>query len=123
MEAVSLRKYFGAALERTREDAELSRAEIAAVLDVDPATVWRWETGDRWPRDPDVVAAVYGREGTPSALDLWDQAMRDARSAEARGDLERFLTEDFPTAAELHQQKAAIAEKALPQDPETPAPE
>ncbi|MFF4367286.1 helix-turn-helix domain-containing protein [Streptomyces sp. NPDC001594] len=38
------------AARRTRLAARLSLAEIAALCEVDPSTVWRWERGKRAPR-------------------------------------------------------------------------
>ncbi|HEX5591998.1 MAG TPA: helix-turn-helix transcriptional regulator [Solirubrobacterales bacterium] len=116
MEPVSFRKYFGEALEEARSHADLSRLAIAEVLGVDEATVWRWENGKNWPEDPDVVAAIYSREGQPSVLDLWTKALDDAREADAKGQLASFLSRDFPTVAELHERRVAKAVEALPDE-------
>lgn len=39
-------------LRELRDGADLTRAEIAVNLDVDPSTVWRWETGRSAIPDP-----------------------------------------------------------------------
>jgi DNA-binding transcriptional regulator YiaG len=41
-----------------REGAHLTRSELAREIDVDQATVWRWETGRRMPRGE--AARRYG---------------------------------------------------------------
>jgi DNA-binding transcriptional regulator YiaG len=43
---------------RIREGADVSRSEVAAALDVQPATIAHWENGIRRPRSR--VAARYG---------------------------------------------------------------
>jgi transcriptional regulator with XRE-family HTH domain len=114
VEAVRFMKYFGESLAERRTSAKLSRKAIADMLSVDESTVWRWETGKKWPEDPDAVVALYEREGKEgaSALDLWDDAIRRAREADAGGQLERFFTPDLPTLDDLERADAERASKS-----------
>lgn len=83
MTDVRLGPFFGAALRRDRERAKVRPAEIAAATGRDQATVWRWEKGKNWPENPDTIAEHYGNLTGASPLDLWDEAIKDARKAEA----------------------------------------
>lgn len=114
MKALRFRTYFGEALGQVRADANLSRKALAEVLDVDPATVWRWEKGKTWPERPDEVVAIYEREGKGvSALDLWNDAINRANQANAKGKLAQFLAPNFPTVEKLGATKAGRAKKAV----------
>jgi AcrR family transcriptional regulator len=35
--------------------------DIASALNASPATVYRFERGDAWPRDPDAMIAAYAK--------------------------------------------------------------
>lgn len=123
MEAVKFRKYYGEALERRRDKARLSRRAVAEIFGVKESTVYRWEKGSNWPRDADAVSAVYVREANEtSVLDLWDEALAGAREADARGELERFLTADRPSAEDLDAAEAQEIDEDLSRlggDPES----
>lgn len=43
-----------------RKAARLSQAELARRLNIDPSTLWRWETGKQKPESGEVVAAAAG---------------------------------------------------------------
>jgi predicted transcriptional regulator len=116
VEALLFRKYFGASLEEHRKRARLSRGAVSQILNVDEATVWRWEKGQFWPKDADVVVAVYTRESNGSPLDLWNEAVKTANADDPKGKLEQFLVTDFPRPEQLDridaQQVARKAEEA-----------
>lgn len=47
---------------------------IAAELDKDPSTVWRFEQG-RWPQDVDAMIAAYARDLERDPLEIWTAAL------------------------------------------------
>lgn len=113
MHGLRFRKYLGEALEDQRKKAKLSRKAMADVLGVNETTVWRWETGDRWPQDSDLVVSIYEREGECSAIDLWNEAVRRANQANAKDELAKFLMPDLPTVADLTAADAKQAKEAV----------
>lgn len=52
------RQTWAAYIKAIREATGLSRAEMARRLDVDPSTIWRWETGRQKPESPDIPQHV-----------------------------------------------------------------
>ena len=92
------REHFGAALRAHREAAQVRPAEVAASLGRDQATIWRWEKGRGWPRDPDLVVAVYSSLAGGTPMDLWDDAARRGRKAEAEAKLRDMTSASTPAA-------------------------
>lgn len=60
-------------VKRVREAAGMSGAELARRLDVDRATIWRWEVGRQKPESPDLIKAF----ATLFGLDI-DEVLRIA---------------------------------------------
>jgi transcriptional regulator with XRE-family HTH domain len=71
----------GRACLRARENAELRQLDIATTAGVTHATVSRFESGARVPRDLDRLVAAYGHECDVEPYDLWIAAL-DAWQAE-----------------------------------------
>lgn len=60
---------------RLRKDAGRKPHHIAAAIDVDPTTIYRFEQG-KWPRDTDEMLAGYEKETGVSATKMWAEALR-----------------------------------------------
>lgn len=69
--------------------AGLKPRQIAAVIDIDPATIWRFENGRGWPRtNLDALLGAYAAASGVTVTDIWrlaadlaDEARPDADSA------------------------------------------
>lgn len=55
---MNVRATFGANLKRFREAAGLTQSQLGEKLGVTWQTVSNYETGMRWPREPEMVAAM-----------------------------------------------------------------
>jgi transcriptional regulator with XRE-family HTH domain len=58
-----------------REKAGLKQVRIAAALNVDQSTVYRFEQG-RWPRDPEAMIRAYAEETETAESELWREAVK-----------------------------------------------
>jgi transcriptional regulator with XRE-family HTH domain len=52
------------------------QVHIAAELGVNQATVARFERGQAWPRNPDLMVQAYADELDIAAVELWADAIR-----------------------------------------------
>jgi transcriptional regulator with XRE-family HTH domain len=50
LEYAKARKLIQRRGQEIRETANVSRSEVAEEVGADPASIWRWETGERLPR-------------------------------------------------------------------------
>lgn len=57
---------------RVREGVKPAR--IAVAIDIDPATIYRFERG-QWPRDADFILTAYSAELDVKARELWRRAL------------------------------------------------
>ena len=88
MAASAMGKYLALAAAQAREDAGRRTFHIAASppgkLGLDPSTVWRFERGGRWPRNPDLVVDLYAADLDIEPIELWKRALemweRDERA-------------------------------------------
>lgn len=65
-----------------RMAAKVSVMDIASIARVDPSTVYRFERGRAWPRDPDVLLAAYGTIEDCHPSVLWQRALNRWLKAE-----------------------------------------
>jgi transcriptional regulator with XRE-family HTH domain len=71
--------WLATAAKRLREEQRRKQVHIAAALSIDQSSVYRFEAGNNWPRDPDAMIAAYAedldiddpREIWEMALELW----------------------------------------------------
>lgn len=68
--------YLGAACKAARERHGRLQVHIAVELEVDQATVRRFERGQHWPRDPDAMVNAYARDLDISPVELWRAAVK-----------------------------------------------
>lgn len=61
--------HLGAACRDARKTAALRQIDIATAAGTTHATISRFETGKRWPVDPDRILAAYAVE---LGIDPWD---------------------------------------------------
>lgn len=69
------------AAKAARQDAGLRQVHVAAAIDRDQATIFRFERGDAWPRDPDLILHGYELALELDPFDIWQAAVdlwRDA---------------------------------------------
>jgi transcriptional regulator with XRE-family HTH domain len=72
--------WLATAAKRLREEQRRKQVHIAAALSIDQSSVYRFEAGNNWPRDPDAMIAAYAedldiddvREIWRLALELWE---------------------------------------------------
>lgn len=86
----SMLPYLAAAAVELRTAADRKQVHVAASADLDQSTIWRFEQGQKWPRDADAVIAAYADdlgiaagEIWARALQLWDAAMAPTRPEDA----------------------------------------
>lgn len=68
------------AAKELREEAGRKQVHIAATMSIDQSSIYRFEQGNAWPRQTDLVVAAYAedleiadaRDIWRRALDLWD---------------------------------------------------
>lgn len=73
----SFRPYLGAAAKNLRESQGLRARHIAAEIDVDPSTIYRFEAEhETWPSNPDRLIAAYARRLGISPAMIWGEALR-----------------------------------------------
>lgn len=73
--------FLGAACRDAREHHGRLQVHIAVELEVDQATVRRFEQGKHWPRDPDAMVAAYARDLDMDPRELWEEALRRWRES------------------------------------------
>ena len=84
-------RYLAEVVRRARENAGRKPYHIASTppgqKGVDPSTVWRFENGEAWPRNPDRLIELYAADLGLDPLELWAEALElwraDATPAEA----------------------------------------
>lgn len=59
-----------------REQAGRKQVHIAAAMSIDQSTIYRFEQGERWPRQADLIVAAYAEDlGIEDPRDIWQQAV------------------------------------------------
>lgn len=99
-------------VQAAREQAGLSRSELAKKIGAAYATVWRWETGRQRPERAEIVVRFASVTGVDLDEALAAAGLRPAKTAPARP-----ATQQLPLDPDL----AWLAQRL--QDPSTPATE
>lgn len=64
------------AAKQLREDADRKQVHIAAAMSIDQSSIYRFEQGRNWPRDPDLVIAAYADDlDLDDPRQIWDLAL------------------------------------------------
>jgi DNA-binding XRE family transcriptional regulator len=66
--------WLGRACRTAREEAKVKQVRIAAAIDVNQATIARFEDGVAWPRNPEDVLMAYANELFMDVRLLWVHA-------------------------------------------------
>lgn len=48
---------------------------IAATISVNQSTIGKFETGNRWPQDPDRIIGAYAEDLDIDAREIWQRAL------------------------------------------------
>ena len=79
MEAIDVARPFlpwlGRACRQAREERGVVQVRIAAAIEVNQATIARFEDGSAWPRKPEEVLMAYASELDIDMRLLWVQAL------------------------------------------------
>ena len=67
--------WLGRACRQAREDRGVVQVKIAAAIEVNQATIARFEDGSAWPRKPEQVLMAYASELDIDMRLLWVQAL------------------------------------------------
>ena len=67
--------WLGRACRQAREDKGVVQVRIAAAIEVNQATIARFEEGSGWPRHPEQVLMAYASELDIDMRLLWVQAL------------------------------------------------
>jgi ribosome-binding protein aMBF1 (putative translation factor) len=70
------------ACRQAREEAGIPQMDIAAQIHRDPATIFRFEEGKRWPRNVDLIVQGYAECLGITSEKLWGEALRLRRRNE-----------------------------------------
>lgn len=90
------------AAKEARESAGRMQVHVAASMNKDQSTVYRFEQGQHWPRNTDEIVAAYADDLDLEPQDLWERALElwrchDAAArtptSEAINKLDAFRTE------------------------------
>ena len=63
--------WLGRACRQAREERKIVQVKIAAAIEVNQATIARFEDGTAWPRRPEEVLMAYARELSIDVRLLW----------------------------------------------------
>lgn len=64
------------AAKQARETAERKQVHVAAEADKDQSSVYRFEQGEAWPRDTDLMVTAYAQDLDIDVIDLWEAALK-----------------------------------------------
>lgn len=67
-------QWLAQAAKEARTEGGRKIIHIAVVADMDPSTIWRFESG-HWPRDPDLIVDAYAAELEIDPRVLWSRAL------------------------------------------------
>jgi transcriptional regulator with XRE-family HTH domain len=65
----------GRAAREARQRKGCTQLDVASAAGVSNAVISRFETGIRWPQDPDAVTAAYETECGLKRFELWRRAL------------------------------------------------
>lgn len=64
------------AAKELREKADRKQVHIAAAMSIDQSSIYRFEQGRNWPRDPDLVVAAYAEDlDIDDPREIWELAL------------------------------------------------
>jgi hypothetical protein len=72
--ATSLLPHLAAICVERRKHAGIGPTKFAELAHSDMRTVWRFEHGEAWPRNPDHLVAVYAKVSGARPAELWCEA-------------------------------------------------
>jgi hypothetical protein len=75
--------YLAEVAKEARERAERKQVHIAAQMSADQSRIYRFEQGDRWPRDVEKIVSAYADDLDIEPAVIWDEAVRRFRLATA----------------------------------------
>jgi transcriptional regulator with XRE-family HTH domain len=108
MAADTMIHWLAAAAKRLREERRRKQVHIAAALSIDQSSVYRFEAGNNWPRDPDAMIAAYAEDlDIDDPREIWEMALELWRAEGQAPDVKELLR--HPDAGE---QVAAPLEEA-----------
>lgn len=58
-----------------RKDADRKHVHIAASMDADQSTIYRFENEDGWPELADLTIAAYAHDLDVSPIEIWERAL------------------------------------------------
>jgi transcriptional regulator with XRE-family HTH domain len=62
---------------KLREESGRKQVHIAAAMSIDQSTIYRFEQGESWPRQADLVIAAYADDlGIEDAREVWELALQ-----------------------------------------------
>lgn len=82
----SMLPFLAAAAVELRKAAERKQVHVAASANLDQSTIWRFERGESWPRDPDSIIGAYADDLGITAGEIWARGLGlwEAASAPTR---------------------------------------
>lgn len=75
MDEGTMLHWLGLAARDARERAGRLQVHVAASMGVNQITISRFERGERWPRNVDVILAAYADDLDIDARDIWADAL------------------------------------------------
>jgi transcriptional regulator with XRE-family HTH domain len=78
-------RHLGPSLRRARRAERVAAREVAVRANVDVATVYRFERGEAWPRDPDRLVDAYAAILRVRPVALWVHGVRGWADSEREG--------------------------------------
>lgn len=69
------------AARKARETAGRKQVHVAASADKDQSSIYRFEQGEGWPRDTDLIVAAYADDLDCDPIEIWEQAISMWREA------------------------------------------
>lgn len=85
MSAAALLPHLAAVARECRQAADATVWDIADAAGVNTSTVYRFERGCAWPKDPDMLLAAYGVIEDCHPAELWERALRRWRQGQDVG--------------------------------------
>lgn len=113
------------AAKQAREAAGRKQVHVAAAMDKNQSTVYRFEQGLSWPRDTELFVAAYAEDLDLDPLFLWESALELWRTRGARPNVRDLLQrrgadELAPSECQAHEAAEALDEAAEELDPPDP---
>lgn len=82
-----------------RTDRERRMVHVAASMDADQSTIWRFEHEDSWPQRPDLLVAAYADDLGISPMAIWARALALWEASGAVSDIHDLMQYEKERAA------------------------